>query len=85
MKLNNDKSKKDFKKEIDVLRKMKDSKNSVKFFSHFDDKENEILILEFCECDLQTIIEKNNKLNINQIFILLNKLMKVLNICKVKI
>ena len=40
LKLNNDKSKKDLKKEIDVLRKMKDCKNSVKYFSHFDDKEN---------------------------------------------
>jgi len=67
-------AKKALERELEILSIMNSCINSVHYYSNFEDKDNEILILELGDCDLEEIIIKNNGLDENQIFIIMEKL-----------
>ena len=46
-------------REIDILEKMSKCDNSVKLYAHYKENDNEIIILELCDCELEDIV--NNK------------------------
>ena len=58
-KLKSAKSIESFKRELDILKRMSNCENSVKFFSHYDDNQFEIIILELCDANLTDILEQN--------------------------
>jgi serine/threonine protein kinase len=48
--------------EVNILRKMSEYENSVRFYGYYDDEEDHILILEFCETDLGHLLQKKKNL-----------------------
>ena len=60
-KLNSERKKISFQRELCILKKMSNFGNSVKFFGHFQDNNFEIVILELCDGELKDII--NNAKN----------------------
>ena len=48
--------------------------NSVKFYEHLEDKDNEILILELCDCNLNEIIDTTNGLDDSMICSIMKQL-----------
>ena len=49
------------KREIDILEKMSKCENSVKFYAHYRENNDEVIILELCDCELEELL--NNTLN----------------------
>ena len=58
-KLKSESSQISFKREIDILKRMSICENSVQFYSHFEDENYEIIILELCDGTLTDILENN--------------------------
>ena len=57
-KLKSEKFKESFKRELDILKRMSICENSVKFYSHFEEAQYEIIILELCDGNLTDILDK---------------------------
>ena len=45
-------------REIDILEKMSKCDNSVKFYAHYKEPNNEVIILELCDCELGEVLNK---------------------------
>ena len=73
-KLSDEKTKKAVEIEIDILRCMNQSENSLKFIDVFEDENYKIIIFELCDCNLEDLIKQNNGLNENLIYIILEQL-----------
>ena len=76
--LKTEKQKKALTNEIDTLFKMKDCDNSVSIIKHYEDENNEILILELCDKELGDIIPLNG-FNDDMIYLIMNQLNTALN------
>ena len=46
------------KREIDILKRMSQYENSVKFYGHFEEENEYVLVLEFCDTDLEKYLQK---------------------------
>ena len=73
-KLVTEKSNQAFKRELDILYSMNNCDNSVKLFTHKEDENYKILILELCDIQLDDIIRQNKGLDENKIYTILNQL-----------
>ena len=74
-KINNNYMKIAFQRELSILTKMNCCNNSVKFYKHLSNISYEILILELCDGDLKTFIDKNNGgLKDYQIYLIMKEL-----------
>ncbi len=45
-------------REIDILEKMSKCENSVKFYAHYRENNDEVIILELCDCELEEILNR---------------------------
>ena len=65
------------KRESDVLRKKSEFENSVKFYYYFiDDNNDYIIVLEFCDSDLQKLLDEKGKFSSSEILFILEGLNK---------
>lgn len=55
---NNDFLKEALQREVDILEKMSKCENSVKFYAHYKEPNNEVIILELCDCELEEILNR---------------------------
>ena len=62
--------------EVNILRKMSEYENSVRFYGYYDDEEDHILILEFCETDLGHLLQKKKKFSSSEILTIMEGLNK---------
>ena len=46
------------RREVDILEKMSKCDNSVKFYAHYKEHNNEVIILELCDCELGQVLDK---------------------------
>jgi serine/threonine protein kinase len=63
-------------REINILKKMSEFKNSVGFYLNYETDNEYILILELCDTDLSKLLEKKKKFNSSEIFYIMNSLNK---------
>ena len=63
-------------REINILTKMSEYENSVKFYGYFTDDNDYILILEFCDTDLQKLLKEKGKFSSSEIRTLMEGLNK---------
>jgi serine/threonine protein kinase len=64
------------KREIDILSKMSEFENSIKFYGYFTDDKDYILVLEYCDSDLQKLLKEKQKFNSSEIRTLMEGLNK---------
>ena len=64
------------KREIDILTKMSEFENSVKFYGYFTDDKDYILVLEYCDSDLQKLLKEKQKFSSSEIRTLMEGLNK---------
>ena len=64
------------KREIDILTKMSEFENSVKFYGYFTDDKDYILVLEYCDSDLQKLLKEKQKFSSSEIRALMEGLNK---------
>ena len=55
------------KREIDILSKMSEFENSIKFYGYFTDDKDYILVLEYCDSDLQKLLKEKQKFSSSEI------------------
>ena len=63
-------------REIDILTKMSEFDNSVKFYGYFTDDKDYILVLEYCDSDLQNLLKEKQKFSSSEIRTLMEGLNK---------
>jgi len=63
-------------REINILKKMSEYENSVKFYGYLIDDYDYILFLEFCDSDLQKLLKEKGKFSISEIQTLMEGLNK---------
>ena len=63
-------------REIDILKKMSEFENSLKFYLFLEDQNDYILILELCDTDLDKYLEKKGRLSSSEIMTIMNGLNK---------
>ena len=63
-------------REINILKKMSEYENSVKFYGYFTDDNDYILILEFCDSDLKKLLKEKGKFSSSEIRTLMEGLNK---------
>ena len=72
------------RREVDILEKMSKCDNSVKFYAHYKEHNNEVIILELCDCELGQILDKTpggfNSAQICSIMKGLNNAFSIMNI-----
>ena len=69
------KTKQSFEREIDILNKMSQCENSVKFIGYFEENNFEIIILELCDCDLIEVLNNSkNGMDSSQIYCIMDGL-----------
>ena len=76
----------DIYKEINLMKLMegnnKENKNTVKFYEYFENKNEFIIVMEYCDGNLQDLLSKKKKFNPNEIYeilIQLNNSFKIMN------
>ena len=69
--------KKALNRELSALRKMSKFENSVKFYYYFvDDNNDHIIVLEFCDSDLQKLLKEKGKFSSSEILSIMEGLNK---------
>ena len=68
--------KKALKREIDILKRMSQYENSVKFYYYFEEEKEYILILEFCDTDLNKLLTKKGRFSSTEILSIMEGLNK---------
>ena len=63
-------------RELDILNKMSEFENSVKFYGYFTDDKDYILVLEYCDSDLEKLLKEKQKFNSSEIRTLIEGLNK---------
>ena len=64
--------------EIEILKKMSEFENSVKFFYYFKEEKEHIIVLEFCDSDLKKLLDEKKKLSSLEILTIMEELNKPL-------
>ena len=68
--------KKALKREIEILKRMSQYENSVKFYYFFEEEKEYILVLEFCDTDLKKISETKGRFTSSEILSIMEGLNK---------
>ena len=68
--------KKALKREIDILKKMSEYENSVKLYYFFEEEKDYIIVLEFCDKDLNKLLKEKGKLSSSEILHIMEGLNK---------
>ena len=68
--------KKALKREIEILKRMSQYENSVKFYYYFEEEKEYILVLEFCDTDLKKISEAKGRFTSSEILSIMEGLNK---------
>ena len=63
-------------REINILKKMSEFKNSVGFYLNYETDNEYILILELCDTDLSKLLEEKKKFSSSEIYYIMNSLNK---------
>ena len=75
----------DIYKEINLMKLMennKENKNTVKFYESFENKNEFVIVMEYCDGNLQDLLTEKKRFNVNEIYEILtqlNKSFKIMN------